>query len=1272
MLERSRSRMACRDAHLSSSPSRGSPSAIWRNRSLGNACRTNRTWRILITSGQKDPETGESYLSACTSNIVLTVCGRFQTAQAVLLRDAYVETLSDMPSKSMGCEPNNQPNGHDYRSLEDGPFWPGQTDRFDVKLRNMNEIYKIRLSHDGTGPYPEWFVAEVRMRQLGIIPSYSTTSNLPGSRLTKKQRTELETLSTLGSVELVFPCMRWLSRSKADGSLTREIAAPGTQLADLRTGYSLGTKSIVLDPLELTVYGNRAPVVGYQLCVTTGQLWNAGTTAEVRVLLQGDRGDTGIRSLYNLTSASQQSFVRGQTSVFQLDAVYLGRLRRLSIWLDGEDNEETEWFLDRIVIRELMTQVQTHWSSSPSPPVHGNLMNHSPSRILGVSYFPCYQWLKPSSGLCTPTIQLLAGIGSGSLTSDLLEQRGLHEQEEVWWRMTKWKFQAGNALVFYSCVTGSPLRVVNDGRIEARKSQTERTSASHKNDLSTTEYFQPRQEPVQADGLLTNLLRTVVPSTDAKVKGNFLSLPFFHSVFIVSSSPLECQPSRTLRRRANQSIGYIPRSRSDFSVPTPLERDVERFNTKHSTSSMVRQFHSLQNQWMRLSLDEAIGLCVTDERLASTGANDENTKFRVRAQPDQWIALETVNRFADHNPIHIYIGPDGCVVSGAAGPLSLPGKLLMPHVKSHICSLFSLSCQHMAAQGTLRDQTIIWLCTSSEQTVAPMVRGKTDLTESGVQRPYDPVNEWNFELRATGSRNKDAYWRVQRIDRGVRQFEAVAWPGHYLRVTDGQVNIMGSGGSDCHFRVDRRRSKGFVQLSPLSSSATYVGMEEDGKLALFTQPNTENTRFYIEVIKSGIPKQPSDSSEKSVVLDRSMRPQNPTEPLTQLLGETIVKPLEFSKSGSSPDSSIKGVEDEDLLDQELQFFPKLIDSKDLSERDWKVSIATCSSAKNCNVLLFVYGLQANSGPILIGQSEDEKCLFRSNSTDSFMIVLDRIGAIYKIRFELTPLDNVKEVWWEISEVVLENYITGERLSFDFSGRPIGRNPNFCQLSREQAFDESASVLKTHLLYDSQDSLSAIQDVDVEFHLVLYRARLELQSDSEWTKRHPSFEPHISLVGKYGDSGRRMLPIIQQVYLTASEQEGISLFEAEIEAVYLGDLNRCLLGPVDVTPQLDGERIRILCTGVTVLDPSTEKTYYFHANTWLLGERAGQIHEVHLQVAEIRPAASEEHVDPEPSPHEEEDDEDLVNLIYEDAHQIITAIMDKAEQNLAIYEQRKNH
>ncbi|KAF6772937.1 hypothetical protein AHF37_08085, partial [Paragonimus kellicotti] len=526
MFERSRSRLASRNGRLSSSPSRRSPSAIRRNHSLGNARRTN-TWKILITSGQKDPETGESYLSACTSNIVLTVCGRFQTTQAVLLRDAYVETLSDMSLKSMGCELNNRPNGPDYKLLEDGPFWPGQTDRngrlssspsrrspsairrnhslgnarrtntmrllkqffTKVKLRNMNDIYKIRLSHDGTGLYPEWFVAEVRMLQWGIMPSYSTTPNLSGSRLTKKQRTEVETLSILGSAELVFPFMQWLSRSKADGSLTREIAAPGTQLGDLRTGYSLGTRPIVLDPLELAVYGNRAPVICYQLCVTTGQLWNAGTTVQVRVLLQGDRGDTGIRSLHNLTCAPERSFVRGQTSIFRLDAVYLGRLRRLSIWLDGEDNEETEWFLDRIVIRELMTQAQTHWTSSPSAPMHGNLKSHSPVRTLGISYFPCYQWLKPSSGLCTPTIQLLACVGSGSLTSDLLEQRGLHEQEEIWWRMTKWKFQAGNALVFYSCVTGSPLRVVNGGRIEARKSQTKRTSASHPNDLSTSRFI---------------------------------------------------------------------------------------------------------------------------------------------------------------------------------------------------------------------------------------------------------------------------------------------------------------------------------------------------------------------------------------------------------------------------------------------------------------------------------------------------------------------------------------------------------------------------------------------------------------------------------------------------------------------------------------------------------------------------------------------------------------------------------------------------------------
>ncbi|KAA3679281.1 uncharacterized protein DEA37_0001009, partial [Paragonimus westermani] len=920
----------------------------------------------------------------------------------------------------------------------------------------MNEIYKIRLSHDGTGPYPEWFVAEVRMRQLSITPSCSTIPNLTGSRLTKKQRTELETLSTLGSAELVFPCMQWLSRSKADGSLTREMAAPGTQLGDLRAGYSLCSRTIVLDPLELAVYGNRAPdeimedclrhsqdagvdllpgerltdldyaedkvllfdnfqaaqamldaisssakyfgmrfavyrVICYQLCVTTGQLWNAGTTADVRVLLQGDRGDTGIRSLYNPTGAPQRNFVRGQTSIFQLEAVYLGRLRRLSIWLDGEDNEETEWFLDRIVIRELMTLARTQWTFTPSPSMHGNLMNHSSVRTLGTSYFPCYQWLKSNS------------------------------------------------------------------------------------------------EPTHAGGLLTNLLSTVVPSTEEE--DCHLPMQYGSPVtfFIVSSNPLEHKPGRTLKRHTNQSSDYIPRSRSDLGVPTPLERDVERFNTKHNTECMVRQFYSLQNQWMKLSLDEAIGLCVTDERLASTRADDENTQFRVRAQPDHWIALETVSRFADLKPAHVYIGPDGCVVSGAAGPLSLPGKLLMPHVK-----------------GTLRDQSIVWLCTSSEQTVVPVLRGKTDPTESGMQRTYDPVNEWNFELRATGSRNKDAYWRVQRIDRRVRQFEAVAWPGHYLRVIDGH----GSGGPDCHFRVERRRSKGFIQLSPLSSLETYVGMEEDGTLALFAPPNTENTRFCIEVIKFGIPKQLSDSPEKSVVLDGPTCLENPNEPLKPLPRETIVKPLELSKSGSLSASTNKEAEDEDLLDRELQFFPKLIDSKDLSERDWKVSIATCSTAKNCNVLLFVYGLQANSGPILIGQSEDEKYLFRSNSTDSFM-------------------------------VVLENYVTGERLSFDFTDRPIGRNPNFCQLSREQAFDESASALKTHLLYDSQDSLSAIQDMDVEFNLVLYRARLELQSDPEWTKRHPSFEPHISLVGKYGDSGRRMLPISQQVCVGASEREGVS-------------------------------------------------------------------------------------------------------------------------------------
>lgn len=54
------------------------------------------------------------------------------------------------------------------------------------------------------------------------------------------------------------------------------------------------------------------PVTVYEVRVTTGELWNAGTEADVYISVYGERGDTGSRRL--LRSQKPQKFLKGQVS----------------------------------------------------------------------------------------------------------------------------------------------------------------------------------------------------------------------------------------------------------------------------------------------------------------------------------------------------------------------------------------------------------------------------------------------------------------------------------------------------------------------------------------------------------------------------------------------------------------------------------------------------------------------------------------------------------------------------------------------------------------------------------------------------------------------------------------------------------------------------------------------------------------------------------------------------------------------------------------------
>ncbi|XP_043458195.1 lipoxygenase homology domain-containing protein 1-like [Prionailurus bengalensis] len=94
------------------------------------------------------------------------------------------------------------------------------------------------------------------------------------------------------------------------------------------------------------------PVTVYEVHVATGELWNAGTVANVYISVYGEKGDSGSRQLFR--SKSSFSFLRGQTDTFSLEAVHLGDLYKIVIGHDGL-GPGNGWFLDDVVIKDPTT-----------------------------------------------------------------------------------------------------------------------------------------------------------------------------------------------------------------------------------------------------------------------------------------------------------------------------------------------------------------------------------------------------------------------------------------------------------------------------------------------------------------------------------------------------------------------------------------------------------------------------------------------------------------------------------------------------------------------------------------------------------------------------------------------------------------------------------------------------------------------------------------------------------------------------------------------------
>uniref|UniRef100_A0A3Q0R7C3 Lipoxygenase homology PLAT domains 1 n=1 Tax=Amphilophus citrinellus TaxID=61819 RepID=A0A3Q0R7C3_AMPCI len=201
-------------------------------------------------------------------------------------------------------------------------FERGAEDMFIVEqLEDIGDVIeKIRIGHDNSGTNPGWHLDRVEIR-----------------RQLRKGK---------GSETTIFPCERWLAKSEDDGETVRELV-PSDIITQklLRDGTLKSTETEVEDALEAHTY---------TVSVRTGDMYGAGTDANVFLTIYGDLGDTGERKLAK-SENNKNKFERGEVDKFTIEAVDLGQLFKIRV---RHDNSMigADWYLDQVEVLDVETE----------------------------------------------------------------------------------------------------------------------------------------------------------------------------------------------------------------------------------------------------------------------------------------------------------------------------------------------------------------------------------------------------------------------------------------------------------------------------------------------------------------------------------------------------------------------------------------------------------------------------------------------------------------------------------------------------------------------------------------------------------------------------------------------------------------------------------------------------------------------------------------------------------------------------------------------------
>ncbi|XP_025953665.2 oxygen-regulated protein 1 [Dromaius novaehollandiae] len=1037
---------------------------------------------------------------------------------------------SDMPSAGTSSQVyitlygDHSSSGPIFLDGEEGKlFQRGSEDIFTINTGNLGNLYKIRIGHTNAGNFPAWHCDKVQLLNL-----YS-------------------------GEQFYFPARRWLAWDQGDGEICLELPV-------LHQGQPI------------------LPVTVYEVHVTTGELWNAGTEADVYISIYGEKGDTGSRQL--LRSPKPTKFLKGQTDNFPVEAVHLGHLYKIVIGHNGLGSGNG-WFLEKVVIKDPITDL--------------------------AYTFLCHRWLDHGQDDGKIARELTVTDASPFSGRQELELR-----REESWAAEKWKFQEGNTLQFYSRLTRGFICLSPDGKVDAL--------GDKKNKYGLFDVIVKRRNIcIFSSHQMTHLALAVVNGcVTGKSKGET------HCELCVHLQPNRCAILESARnpghivtfslqgKVADETTGYAGLSkefvvhvkgvfhhgaiillntslcqalslRPDGSCSGAGRQQQEAYWKVHKVSSRVCMFESVRNPQMYLK--------IKDGQCNGKGTGDEYCHFKIEHNLESGsVSLESVR----NKGIYVGLLPDGqakpvvhtgernilfypqvikCGREEPMGTSAAPNRMKKEFRESEHQPANEQS-EHQSAQKPVSQSPLTFPPTkemrnpqgvecplpSDDEWKVSMLTGNSGTQvnvtlwiygDRGVAGPITLVkdnreqlflsrqeDEFQIKIKSIGDiykiriehegASEQSEWNLQRVtlqhlkSKKILNFPANTW---LSRICDNRDHV-------CELPVVEAGKP--VYPIVLYHVYVYTGHLE--------QADTDSAVYLCIYGKRGdTGLRPLHKSDTPVKFQRGMvsafevgavslgklqkvllRCEANTRSQYWYCDKVIIREAEknleyvFSCERWLPFMS------QGIIHSEIELYPQ--------EGDWKITVVTGdfeTAGTTATVSLCAYGENKASGPIILGSGKHQ--LFNPNSADTFKINLRDLGQLYKIRI---GHDNTgDDPGWYLEEVRLQRAVP---LS-DQMCLPIE-----CWLAEDK--DDGDTWREVAIRNPTKELLSLLV---YEIH-VYTGSKLGAETDSN---------VYINLIGTRGDAGKRKLH--------RSKNNNVKFQHGQmdifcIKAVSLGDLEKVLI------------------------------------------------------------------------------------------------------------------